>query len=139
MNRGCFVEKITWMVISLSDNKRKEYEVDERMQYTDHMSEIIRKAETDGHFDDLPGKGKPLQLGQDYMDPPEKQLYKTMKDNNILPEWVKIANEIDLLKEDLNTLEGKEKRKKINVINKKIKAYNYTCPSSLQKYKLTEE
>lgn len=120
----------------MNDGKKDEFEVDERIQYTDHMSEIIKKAEREGHFDDLPGKGKPLNLGRDYMNPPEKQLYKTLKDNNILPRWVELANEIDRLKEELHAVEGKERRKQIKEINKQIKAYNYACPSSLQKNKI---
>ncbi|UJL47343.1 DUF1992 domain-containing protein [Virgibacillus sp. NKC19-16] len=122
----------------MNDGKKDEFEIDERIQYTDHMSEIIKKAEREGHFDDLPGKGKPLKLRNDYMNPPEKQLYKTLKDNNFLPRWVELANEIDHLKVELQTLEGKERRKKIKEINKKIKAYNYACPPSLQKNKVEE-
>lgn len=62
----------------MSDDKKDDFEVDKRIQYTDPMSEIIKKAERKGYFNDLPGKGKPLKFGQDYMNPPEKQLYKTL-------------------------------------------------------------
>nr|WP_240510165.1 DUF1992 domain-containing protein [Virgibacillus profundi] len=102
------------------------------------MSAIIKNAEKEGHFDNLPGKGKPLDLGRDYFNPPEKQLYKTLKDNHILPRWVELANEIDQLKEEVITLDGKEKRKKTKEVNKKIKEYNYACPPSLQKNKVVE-
>nr|WP_239544423.1 DUF1992 domain-containing protein [Virgibacillus halotolerans] len=102
------------------------------------MSEIIKKAEREGHFDDLPGKGKPLDLGQDYMNPAEKQLYKTMKDNHILPRWIELGNEIDGLKENLSTLDTKEKRKVIKEINKKTKEYNLACPPSLQRNRVSE-
>ncbi|MBY7142774.1 DUF1992 domain-containing protein [Virgibacillus sp. NKC19-3] len=122
----------------MNDGKDDKFEVDERIQYTDHMSEIIKKAEREGHFDDLPGKGKPLKHDQNYMNPSEKQLYKTLKDNHFLPRWVELANEIDRLKEELRPLQGKERRKKINKINKQIKAHNGACPPSLQKNKLTE-
>lgn len=121
-----------------NENGKEEFEIEERLQYTDHMSAIIKKAEKNGHFDNLPGKGKPLNLGRDYFNPPEKQLYKTLKDNHILPRWVELANEIDQLKEEITTLDGKEKRKIIKQANKKIKEYNYACPPSLQKNKLVE-
>lgn len=114
------------------------FEIEERLQYKDHMSEIIKKAEREGHFDDLPGKGKPLDLGQDYMNPAEKQLYKTMKDNHILPRWIELGNEIDGLKENLSTLDTKEKRKIIKEINKKTKEYNLACPPSLQRNRVSE-
>lgn len=113
-------------------------EIHEKLQYTDHMTEIIKKAEQHGHFDDLLGKGKRQKLGQDYFNPPEKQLYKTMKDNHVLPRWVELANEIDVLKEGLTVLDGKERWKKVKEINKKIKEYNDRCPPPLQRNKVSE-
>ncbi|WP_188456323.1 DnaJ family domain-containing protein [Virgibacillus oceani] len=107
-------------------------------EYTDHMTEIIRQAEKDGLFDDLPGKGKPLKLDNNYFNNPDKQIYKTLKDNNILPKWIKLSKEIDAMKEKLSDLGDKEKRKRIKDINKKIKEYNYACPPSLQKNKIFE-
>lgn len=117
---------------------KEAFEIEERLQYKDHLSEIIKKAERDGHFDDLPGKGKPLQLGQDYMNPAEKQLYKTLKDNHILPRWIELGNEIEILKEEIHTLDGKELRKKVKEANKKIKEYNLACPPSLQRNRISE-
>lgn len=117
---------------------KEAFEIEERLQYKDHLSEIIKKAERDGHFDDLPGKGEPLQLGQDYMNPAEKQLYKTLKDNHILPRWIELGNEIDVLKEEIKTLDTKELRKKVKQINKKTKEYNLACPPSLQRNRMNE-
>ncbi|WP_196493782.1 DUF1992 domain-containing protein [Ornithinibacillus caprae] len=123
----------------MSDGKKREYEVEERLQYKDHMTEIIRKAEDEGHFEDLPGKGKPLHLGRNYGgNSYEAQLNKTLKDNHVLPRWVELANEIDHLKEQLQTREGKERKKLVKEINKKIKEYNYACPPSLQRNKVSE-
>lgn len=117
---------------------KEVFEIEERLEYKDHMSEIIKKAEREGHFDDLPGKGKPLNLGQDYMNPSEKQLYKTLKDNHILPRWIELGNEIDSLKEEIKTLDGKEKRKRLKEINKKTKEFNFACPPSLQRNRVSE-
>ncbi|WP_232225601.1 DnaJ family domain-containing protein [Oceanobacillus manasiensis] len=119
--------------------KKEPFEIEERLQYKDHMSEIIKKAERDGQFADLPGKGKPLQLGQDYLNPEEKQLYKTMKDNHVLPRWIELANKIDHLKEELTHIEGKERTKQIKQINKLVKEYNYACPPSLQRNRIIEK
>ncbi|MCG3418627.1 DUF1992 domain-containing protein [Oceanobacillus jordanicus] len=121
------------------DKKKEPFEIEERLEYKDHLSEIIKKAEREGHFEDLPGKGKPLQLGQDYLNPEEKQLYKTMKDNNVLPRWVELANKIDQLKEELSQIEGKERAKKIKQINKIVKEYNFACPPSLQRNRITDK
>ncbi|WP_064971715.1 GNAT family N-acetyltransferase [Ornithinibacillus californiensis] len=118
--------------------RRKQLEDEEPIQYTDYMTEIVKRSEAAGDFDDLPGKGKRLDLGPNYVNPSEAQLYKTLKDNHVLPQWVELANEIDKLKEQLPDLEGKERRKLIKEINKKIKAYNFACPPSLQKNKVAE-
>ncbi|WP_234447128.1 DUF1992 domain-containing protein [Virgibacillus salexigens] len=120
------------------DKDDKEYEGNERIKYADPIGEMIKKAENDGQFDNLPGKGKPLYLGKNYLNPDEKQLYKTMKDNHVLPKWVELANEIDHIKKEFLTLDGEERLKKIKIINKKIKAYNYACPPSLQRNKIME-
>lgn len=113
-------------------------EIEERLQYNDHLTEIIKKAEQEGHFDGLPGKGKPLRLGQDYFNPAEKQVYRTMADNHILPRWVELGNEIDEMKEELSTLVGKERSKKVKEMNKKVKEFNLSCPPSLQRNKAYE-
>lgn len=118
--------------------RRRKYEKDAPVQYTDHMTEIVKRAEAEGDFDNLPGKGKRLDLGPNYLNPSEAQMYKTLKDNHILPHWVELANEIDRLKESLPEVEGKERRKLVKEINKKIKAYNYACPPSLQKNKVDQ-
>ncbi|WP_404458510.1 DUF1992 domain-containing protein [Oceanobacillus kapialis] len=120
------------------DKKKEPFEIEERLQYKDHMSEIIQKAEREGHFSDLPGKGKPLKIGQDYLNPEEKQLYKTMKDNHVLPRWVELANKIDSLKETLPELGGKERSKQVKQINKLVKEYNYACPPSLQRNRILD-
>ncbi|WP_010095527.1 GNAT family N-acetyltransferase [Ornithinibacillus scapharcae] len=120
------------------DWRKRQLEDERPIPYTDHMTEIIKRAEASGDFDDLPGKGKPLKLGPGYTNPSEAQLYKTMKDNHVLPKWIELANEIESLKEQLKELEGKERRKLVKEINKKIKVYNFACPPSLQKTKIFE-
>lgn len=122
----------------MTDKKQEEYEIDERLSYTDHMSDIIKRAEQKGQFDHLPGKGKPLKFEQRYFNPAEKQLYKTLKDNHILPRWVELSNQIEQGKEELSSLEGKIRKKKVREINKLIKEYNIACPPSLQKNKVGE-
>ncbi|MEN2767875.1 GNAT family N-acetyltransferase [Ornithinibacillus xuwenensis] len=117
---------------------RKRKQLEEPVQYTDHMTEIIKRSEASGDFSNLPGKGKPLSLGPSYVNSSEAQMYKTLKDNHVLPAWVELANEIDTMKEMLVELDGKERRKLVKEINKKIKAYNYACPPSLQKNKVSE-
>lgn len=105
--------------------------------YEDHISSIIKRSQKEGVFDDLVGKGKPLQLDKNLSYNPEKQLYKTLKDNHILPGWIELSKEIDTLKEKLNTCTDKEETSAlVELINKKIHEYNLTCPPSAQKMKI---
>ncbi|WP_020060379.1 J-domain-containing protein [Bacillus sp. 123MFChir2] len=106
--------------------------------YEDHISSIIKRSQKEGVFDDLVGKGKPLQIDKSLSYNPEKQLYKTMKDNRILPGWIELSKEIDTLKEKLHTCTEKEEfAEMVERINKKIYEHNLTCPPSAQKMKIS--
>ncbi len=82
----------------------------------------------------MPGKGKPLNLDKDLSYNPEKQLYRTLKNNHVLPRWIELSKEIDDLKEKLkentNTAEAANL---IRTINKKVLEHNLLCPPSAQK------
>lgn len=107
--------------------------------YEDHISSIIKRSQKEGVFDDLVGKGKPLQIDKDLSYNPEKQLYKTMKDNHVLPRWIELSKEIDALKEKLHAYtENDETAEMVEMINKKIHEYNLTCPTSAQKMKISK-
>ncbi|XP_048137959.1 uncharacterized protein LOC115731342 isoform X2 [Rhodamnia argentea] len=49
----------------------------------------------EGHFENLPGKGKPLDLGVNpHADPAEDTLYRILNKNGCAPEWVELNKEI---------------------------------------------
>lgn len=106
--------------------------------YEDHISAIIKRAEKEGAFDNLKGKGRPLQFDDnDLSYNPDRQLNKILKENNILPNWVKLGKEIDQLKEEVKTYTVIYNIKKtIEEINKKVTSYNLSCPPSVQKRKV---
>ncbi|WP_139254694.1 DnaJ family domain-containing protein [Bacillus sp. NH11B] len=102
--------------------------------YEDHISSIVKEAEKKGSFDNLPGKGKPLNLDKDLSYNPEKQLYRTLKNNHVLPRWIEISKEIDDLKERLKENTNiTEAADLIRTINKKVLEHNLICPPSAQK------
>ncbi|MEN1936239.1 DUF1992 domain-containing protein [Paenibacillus sp. 102] len=108
--------------------------------YEDHISSIIKCAEKSGTFDDLPGKGKPLNLDKNLSYNPEKQLYKTLKDNHVLPRWIELSKEIDHLKEKLKKItDAEEAAKLVRIINKKILEHNLICPTSAQKMRVKKD
>ena len=49
----------------------------------------------EGHFENLPGKGKPLDLSTNpHADPAEDTLYRILSRNGCAPEWVELNKEI---------------------------------------------
>jgi DnaJ family protein C protein 28 len=49
----------------------------------------------EGHFENLPGKGKPLNLNTNpHADPAEDTLYRILSQNGCAPEWVELNKEI---------------------------------------------
>ncbi len=59
------------------------------------MEEMVRQAQSRGDFDNLPGKGRPLQLSDD--DPyagEDAKAYKILKDAGFVPEWIELRNQI---------------------------------------------
>ncbi len=109
--------------------------------YEDHLTAIVKRAEKEGAFDNLKGKGKPLVFeDNDLTYNPEKQLNKILKENNILPNWVKLGKEIEQLKEEVKTYSVEYNIKRtVEEINKKVTAFNLSCPPSVQKRKVTVE
>ena len=65
--------------------------------------ERIRKAQEEGVFDNLPGKGKPLQLEDDSRIPEDLRLaYKILKNANCLPPEMELRKEIFSLRQLLD-------------------------------------
>jgi hypothetical protein len=62
----------------------------------DLVEEQIRKARERGEFDNLKGKGQPLDLAENPYEPPELRMaYKILKDNDFAPFWIELGKEID--------------------------------------------
>lgn len=60
------------------------------------VEEIIRRAMQEGKFDDLPGKGKPLQLDQNPHEDPEWQAaHYILKTGGFSLPWIESLNEIE--------------------------------------------
>ena len=76
-------------------------------QWMDHLQtlveERIRKAQEEGLFDNLPGKGKPLKLEDDSSIPEDLRLtYKILKNSNCLPVEMELRKEIFSLRQLLD-------------------------------------
>ncbi|WP_457572419.1 DnaJ family domain-containing protein [Desulfovulcanus sp.] len=88
--------------------------------------EKIREAQAKGEFDNLPGKGKPLNLDEDNHIPQELRIaYKILKNSGYIPPELQMQKEInttlDLLK---HCTDEREKYKKIQKLNLLITKMN---------------
>ncbi|KAL9243405.1 hypothetical protein vseg_017298 [Gypsophila vaccaria] len=55
----------------------------------------IWKSMEEGHFENLPGKGKPLDLSTNpHADPADDTLYRILSKNGCAPEWVELNKQI---------------------------------------------
>ena len=76
------------------------------------VEERIQKAQEEGVFDNLPGKGKPLQLDDDTWVPEDLRLaYKILKNSNCLPIEMELRKEIFNLRQLLDAAIDPEVRR----------------------------
>jgi hypothetical protein len=85
------------------------------------VEERIQKAQKEGLFDNLPGKGKPLQLDDDSRIPEDLRLtYKILKNSNCLPMELELRKEIFSLRQLLDAATDpeirRELRKQLNLL-----------------------
>ena len=78
------------------------------------VEEQVRRAIAAGEFDNLAGKGKPIDL-KAYFDTPEdlRMAYSVLKGNNFVPEEVEMLKEIDGIKKHLESCQDEEQRKRL--------------------------
>lgn len=74
----------------------------------------IREAMARGEFDDLPGKGKPLELEDLSHVPPDLRVgYLMMKRANLLPEELEVRKEVVTLERLIEACEDDADRKRL--------------------------
>ncbi len=95
------------------------------------VEEQVRRAIEAGEFDDLAGKGKPIDL-KAYFDAPEdlRLAYSVLKSNNFVPEEVELLREIESLKKRLETCTDEERN---NKLKKEIREKTFTFNMLLEK------
>lgn len=76
-------------------------------QWQDFISQRIDEAIADGAFDNLPGRGKPLNLNENPNEPPDMAMAnKILKNNDVSPAWIgdrkALLKDIGRLREDMD-------------------------------------
>lgn len=78
------------------------------------LDEIFEDAQRRGLFDDLPGRGEPIDLEEDPNVPPElRTMYRILKHNNISPGEVQELQRIANLEKKLHMVKDTEMRARI--------------------------
>lgn len=83
------------------------------MSFDRIVESIIQEAMARGEFDNLPGKGKPIDLTEYFNTPEEVRVAQTMlKNAGVLPVELELLQEITVLKEMLPALVNEEQKAK---------------------------
>jgi DnaJ family protein C protein 28 len=73
---------------------RAEHFMRMRFEWQDLIEDLIQDGQERGVFDDLRGKGKPLDLQKSPYGAEWELAHKLMKQNDVLPPWIAKRNEI---------------------------------------------
>ena len=97
------------------------------------VDEQIRRAIEAGEFDDLAGKGEPIDL-RAYFETPEdlRMAYSILKSNNFVPEEVEVLKEIEALKKRLEACSDETQTTRLK---KEITAKTYAFNMLIEKRK----
>ncbi|KAJ6826366.1 dnaJ-like protein subfamily C member 28-like [Iris pallida] len=122
------------------------------------VEQRIWRSMEEGHFENLPGKGKPLDLNSNpHADPAEDTLYRILSRNGCAPEWIELNKEIrcmitewrSALKKAWNSRQNDQGSKwpedsealkaQMRDINNKVLRYNLIVPFGRQTFGLKWE
>ena len=86
----------------------------------------IREAMENGEFDNLPGRGHPIDLSDYFATPEEVRLgHKLLKDANVVPEELELLREAEALKAELASCSTEDEKRKVRrMIEEKLLKYN---------------
>ena len=96
------------------------------MSFDKLVEEKIREAMANGEFDNLAGRGKPLDLDSYFATPEDVRLaYSLLKSSGFIPEEMALLKEIDSLKAALDKSSSEDERKQIKKkIDERVLKFN---------------
>jgi len=84
------------------------------MSFDKTVEALIKEAQARGEFDDLPGKGKPLDLTEYFNSPEDVRVAQAMlKNAGMVPVEIELLQEIAALKEALAVTSDETEKDKI--------------------------
>ena len=86
------------------------------MSFDELIESLIKDAQTRGEFDNLPGKGKPIDLTDYFTTPEDVRVAQSMlKNAGMVPVEIQLLQEIATLKESLHATNDGSEIEKIHV------------------------
>jgi membrane peptidoglycan carboxypeptidase len=84
------------------------------MSFDKLVEEKIREAMANGEFDNLPGKGKPLDLDAYFAAPEDMRVaYSMLKNAGFVPEETELLKEVDSLRKALDKASDEDEKRRI--------------------------
>ena len=78
------------------------------------IEELIKQAIAKGEFDDLPGKGKPLDLSAHFETPEHLRMgYSMLKGAEFVPEEVQLLKDMAALREELKSCRDEGRKREL--------------------------
>ena len=97
------------------------------------IEKIIQEAIARGEFDNLEGKGRPLDLTSYFNTPEDIRLaYSLLKSNKFVPEEVELIKQVADLKEEIATCNDESRRA---TLRKKLNEKSLHLSLAIEKYK----
>ena len=96
------------------------------MSFQKNVEEKIKESIAAGEFDNLPGKGKPLDLDAYFAIPEHLRMgYSILKNADVIPEEMELLRQIEILKQSLesSTIEIEQKALR-RQLSEKITSFN---------------
>src|SRR5215813_7557753 len=96
------------------------------MSFQKKVDEKIEESIASGEFDDLPGKGKPLDLDGYFATPEHLRMgYSILKSADVIPEEMELLRQIEGLRKSLDSsVTGVEKRALRQQLSEKLTNLN---------------
>jgi hypothetical protein len=91
-----------------------------------HIEQIIKKAMAEGEFDDLPGKGQPIDLDGYFQTPEHLRIcYSILKNARFVPEEAQMLKDIEALREQHQACSDEAQKKELEkTIREKLLSFN---------------
>jgi hypothetical protein len=76
---------------------------------------LIKAAIAKGEFDDLPGKGRPLDLDSYFQSPEDQRMgHSILKNAGFVPEEVQLLKDMESLREELRSCADEARRRELS-------------------------